>query len=136
MKVLIMRGSWHAMGIREFLITINGSEVKDSFANFERIIGGVPHRIPTDEPTHLGRILPIVDGEDCSGETMSPAAPLVGSMEAGHQQGAKQTSEVALVSSRRRFKTACALLYSTGEAGAPTASKMRGNTPPSLTAWP
>lgn len=53
LNVFKMRGSWHDKGIREFMITSNGPEIKDSFSNFERIISGVPHRINTDERSEL-----------------------------------------------------------------------------------
>ncbi|MFM9157651.1 MAG: ATPase domain-containing protein, partial [Dolichospermum sp.] len=56
-NVFKMRGSWHDKGIREFVITSNGPEIKDSFTNFERIISGVPHRITTDERSELSRIV-------------------------------------------------------------------------------
>ena len=45
LNVFKMRGSWHDKGIREFVITGNGPEIKDSFSNCERIISGVPHRV-------------------------------------------------------------------------------------------
>ena len=45
------------------MITGNGPEINDSFANFERIISGVPHRITTDERAYLGRIMRSVDAE-------------------------------------------------------------------------
>jgi circadian clock protein KaiC len=57
LNVFKMRGSWHDKGIREFVITSNGPEIKDSFSNFERIISGVPHRINTDERSELSRIV-------------------------------------------------------------------------------
>jgi len=63
LNVFKMRGSWHDKGIREFVITGNGPEIKDSFANFERIISGVPHCITTDERADLGRIMRSVDAE-------------------------------------------------------------------------
>ena len=44
-----MRGSWHDKRIREFIITSNGPEIKDSFSNFEQIFSGAPHRINPDE---------------------------------------------------------------------------------------
>lgn len=56
LNVFKMRGSWHDKGIREFLITSQGPEIKDSFANFERIISGVPHRVTGDEHSELARI--------------------------------------------------------------------------------
>ena len=36
-------------GIREFIITSSGPEIKDSFSNFEQIFSGAPHRIIPDE---------------------------------------------------------------------------------------
>ena len=63
LNVFKMRGSWHDKGIREFVITSNGPEIKDSFSNFERIISGVPHRINHDERSELSRIVKGV-GED------------------------------------------------------------------------
>jgi len=63
LNVFKMRGSWHDKGIREFIITSNGPEIKDSFSNFERIISGVPHRINQDERSELSRIVKGV-GED------------------------------------------------------------------------
>jgi circadian clock protein KaiC len=62
--VFKMRGSWHDKGIREFMITSNGPEIKDSFSNFERIISGVPHRINTDERSELSRIVQGVTSDD------------------------------------------------------------------------
>jgi circadian clock protein KaiC len=64
LNVFKMRGSWHDKGIREFVITSNGPEIKNSFSNFERIISGVPHRISSDERSELFRIVRNVDGED------------------------------------------------------------------------
>jgi circadian clock protein KaiC len=62
-NVFKMRGSWHDKGIREFVITASGPEIKDSFSNFERIISGVPHRVTTDERAELSRIARGIDGE-------------------------------------------------------------------------
>jgi circadian clock protein KaiC len=64
LNVFKMRGSWHDKGIREFMITGNGPEIKDSFSNFERIISGVPHRINTDERSELSRIVQGVTSEE------------------------------------------------------------------------
>ena len=64
LNVFKMRGSWHDKGIREFVITGNGPEIKDSFSNFERIISGVPHRITTDERADLARIVRSVESEN------------------------------------------------------------------------
>jgi circadian clock protein KaiC len=63
LNVFKMRGSWHDKGIREFVITSNGPEIKDSFSNFERIISGVPHRITTDERSELSRIVRGVEAD-------------------------------------------------------------------------
>ena len=35
--------------IREFIITNEGPQIKDSFTNFEQIFSGAPHRIYSDE---------------------------------------------------------------------------------------
>jgi circadian clock protein KaiC len=64
LNVFKMRGSWHDKGIREFVITGNGPQIKDSFSNFERIISGVPHRVTTDERSELSRIARGVSTED------------------------------------------------------------------------
>ncbi len=48
-NVFKMRGSWHDKRIREFIITKDGPQIKDSFTNFEQIFSGAPHRVPTDE---------------------------------------------------------------------------------------
>ena len=64
LNVFKMRGSWHDKGIREFVITGNGPQIKDSFSNFERIISGVPHRVTTDERSELSRIARGVSSED------------------------------------------------------------------------
>ena len=63
-NVFKMLGSWHDKGIREFMITGNGPEIKDSFSNFERIISGVPHRINTDERSELSRIVQGVTSDE------------------------------------------------------------------------
>ena len=63
LNVFKMRGSWHDKGIREFIITSNGPEIKDSFTNFERIISGVPHRISIDERSELARIVRGVEAD-------------------------------------------------------------------------
>lgn len=55
-NVFKMRGSWHDKGIREYTISSQGAEIKDSFRNFERIISGSPTRITVDEKMDLGRI--------------------------------------------------------------------------------
>lgn len=56
-NVFKMRGSWHDKGIREFSISENGPDIKDSFRNFEGIIGGSPTRISVDEKSELSRIV-------------------------------------------------------------------------------
>lgn len=56
-NVFKMRGSWHDKGIREYTITEQGPEIKDSFRNFERIISGSPSRVSVDEKTELSRIV-------------------------------------------------------------------------------
>jgi circadian clock protein KaiC len=56
LHVFKMRGSWHDKGIREYSISSNGPEIKDSFRNFERIISGSPSRVSIDEKMDLGRI--------------------------------------------------------------------------------
>ena len=48
-NVFKMRGSWHDKRIREFMITNEGPQIKDSFSNFEQIFSGAPHRIYSDE---------------------------------------------------------------------------------------
>ena len=55
-NVFKMRGSWHDKGIREYSISKDGPEIKDSFRNYERIISGSPTRIAVDEKTELSRI--------------------------------------------------------------------------------
>ena len=61
-NVFKMRGSWHDKGIREYTISENGPEIKDSFRNYERIISGSPTRISVDEKAELGRVLRGVQG--------------------------------------------------------------------------
>ncbi|MEM8602696.1 MAG: circadian clock protein KaiC [Cyanobacteria bacterium P01_H01_bin.121] len=56
-NVFKMRGSWHDKGIREFVISANGPEIKDSFRQYERIISGAPSRIAVDEKSELSRIV-------------------------------------------------------------------------------
>ncbi len=63
-NVFKMRGSWHDKGIREYNITEQGPEIKDSFRNFERIISGSPTRISVDEKTELSRIVKGVQTKD------------------------------------------------------------------------
>lgn len=56
-NVFKMRGSWHDKGIREYTITADGPEIKDSFRSYERIISGSPTRIAVNEKSELSRIL-------------------------------------------------------------------------------
>lgn len=63
-NVFKMRGSWHDKGIREFLISSTGAEIKDSFKDFERIISGIPSRISEDERQSLGRIVSLSDAAE------------------------------------------------------------------------
>ncbi|GGA12607.1 hypothetical protein CYANOKiyG1_25730 [Okeania sp. KiyG1] len=56
-NVFKMRGSWHDKGIREYTITSNGPEIKDSFRSYERIISGSPTRITVNEKSELSRII-------------------------------------------------------------------------------
>jgi circadian clock protein KaiC len=57
LNVFKMRGSWHDKGIREYIISEHGPEIKDSFRNFERIISGSPTRVAVDEKNELSRIM-------------------------------------------------------------------------------
>jgi circadian clock protein KaiC len=56
-NVFKMRGSWHDKGIREYNITADGPDIKDSFRNYERIVSGSPTRVIADEKTELSRIV-------------------------------------------------------------------------------
>ncbi len=56
-NVFKMRGSWHDTAIREYTISEEGPEIKDSFRNYERIISGSPSRITVDEKSELSRIV-------------------------------------------------------------------------------
>ncbi|MBE9178408.1 circadian clock protein KaiC [Oculatella sp. LEGE 06141] len=56
-NVFKMRGSWHDKGIREYTISEQGPEIKDSFRNFEGIISGSPSRVAMDEKSELSRIM-------------------------------------------------------------------------------
>jgi len=56
-NVFKMRGSWHDKGIREYNITADGPDIRDSFSNYERIISGAPTRVGTDEKSELSRIV-------------------------------------------------------------------------------
>lgn len=57
LNVFKMRGSWHDKGIREYTISREGPDIKDSFRNYERIISGSPTRIAVDEKSELSRIV-------------------------------------------------------------------------------
>ncbi|MGB3652677.1 MAG: circadian clock protein KaiC, partial [Rivularia sp. (in: cyanobacteria)] len=56
-NVFKMRGSWHDKGIREYNITREGPQIKNSFQDYERIISGVPSRVSIDEKAELSRIV-------------------------------------------------------------------------------
>ncbi len=56
-NVFKMRGSEHDKGIREYTISRNGPEIRDSFRNYEKIISGSPSRVSVDEKTELSRIM-------------------------------------------------------------------------------
>ncbi|HEY9645576.1 MAG TPA: circadian clock protein KaiC [Chroococcidiopsis sp.] len=56
-NVFKMRGSWHDKGIREYVISDQGPDIKNSFRNFERIISGSPSRVAIDEKNELSRIV-------------------------------------------------------------------------------
>lgn len=56
-NVFKMRGSWHDKGIREYTITAQGPEIKDSFRSYEGIISGSPTRIAINEKSELSRII-------------------------------------------------------------------------------
>jgi circadian clock protein KaiC len=56
-NVFKMRGSWHDKGIREYTISQDGAEIRDSFRNYEGIISGSPSRIAVDEKSELSRIV-------------------------------------------------------------------------------
>ncbi|AFY59514.1 circadian clock protein KaiC [Synechococcus sp. PCC 6312] len=62
LNVFKMRGSWHDKGIREYVITEHGADIKGSFWNFEGIISGSPTRIAIDEKSELARIAKDVRG--------------------------------------------------------------------------
>lgn len=65
-NVFKMRGSWHDNGIREYTISEQGPEIKDSFRNYERIISGSPTRVTLNEKSELARIVKAV--QDKAGE--------------------------------------------------------------------
>jgi circadian clock protein KaiC len=56
-NVFKMRGSWHDKGIREYTISQDGADIKDSFRNYERIISGSPTKISVDEKSEVSRIV-------------------------------------------------------------------------------
>ncbi|MBD2091587.1 circadian clock protein KaiC [Microcoleus sp. FACHB-1515] len=56
-NVFKMRGSWHDKGIREYTISSDGPEIRDSFRNFEGIVSGSPTRVAVDEKSELSRIV-------------------------------------------------------------------------------
>ncbi|TVQ48917.1 MAG: circadian clock protein KaiC [Gloeocapsa sp. DLM2.Bin57] len=56
-NVFKMRGSWHDKGIREYTISQDGPDIKESFRNYERIISGSPTKISVDEKSDLSRIV-------------------------------------------------------------------------------
>ncbi|MGF1489190.1 MAG: circadian clock protein KaiC [Prochloraceae cyanobacterium] len=56
-NVFKMRGSWHDNGIREYTISQDGPQIKDSFRGYERIISGSPTRTAIDEKTEISRIV-------------------------------------------------------------------------------
>lgn len=61
-NVFKMRGSWHDKGIREYFISQDGAEIKDSFRNYERIISGSPTRSSVNEKDELSRIVQGIGG--------------------------------------------------------------------------
>jgi circadian clock protein KaiC len=63
-NVFKMRGSWHDKGIREYIISGKGAEIKDSFRGFEGIISGSPTRIEFNEKSELSRIVRGVRTDD------------------------------------------------------------------------
>ncbi|BAZ67637.1 MAG: circadian clock protein KaiC [Pelatocladus maniniholoensis HA4357-MV3] len=63
-NVFKMRGSWHDKGIREYNITADGPEIKDSFRNYERIVSGAPTRVSIDEKAELSRIVKSFQDKD------------------------------------------------------------------------
>jgi circadian clock protein KaiC len=66
LNVFKMRGSWHDKGIREYVISSEGPEIKDSFRNFERIISGSPTRVSGNERSDLARIAKTLKSGDAS----------------------------------------------------------------------
>lgn len=67
LNVFKMRGSWHDKGIREYLISNTGIQIRDSFRGYERIISGSPTRINVDEKNELSRIVQNVQALDEDG---------------------------------------------------------------------
>lgn len=61
-NVFKMRGSWHDKGIREYVISEHGPQIKESFHNFEGIMSGAPTRIALDENRDLSRIVQDIQG--------------------------------------------------------------------------
>lgn len=66
-NVFKMRGSKHDNKIREYIITDQGAQIKDSFRGFERILSGSPSRVSVDEKSELSRIIRGVQSDDQSG---------------------------------------------------------------------
>jgi len=56
-NVFKMRGSWHDKGIREYVISSDGPDIKNSFRDYEGIISGSPTRISINEKSELSRIV-------------------------------------------------------------------------------
>ncbi|MEM7579673.1 MAG: circadian clock protein KaiC [Mastigocoleus sp.] len=65
-NVFKMRGSWHDKGIREYQITAEGPEIKDSFRNYERIVSGAPTRVNINEKAELSRIVQSFQDQESS----------------------------------------------------------------------
>ncbi len=57
LNVFKMRGSWHEKGIREYVISQDGPDIKSSFRNYEGIISGSPKRVTVEEKVELSRIV-------------------------------------------------------------------------------
>lgn len=66
-NVFKMRGSWHDKGIREYTISQDGPDIKESFRNYERIISGSPTKISVDEKSDLSRIVRSVKDKNKDG---------------------------------------------------------------------
>jgi len=62
-NVFKMRGSWHDTGIREYTISREGPEIKESFRDYEGIISGSPSRVIVNEKSQLSRIVQGVRGK-------------------------------------------------------------------------